>query len=289
VVDDDSAINDFVTRVLQESGMTAQALREPLRVIDTINEFRPDLILVDLHMPQCTGQELAKVIRQQPDYVGIPIVFLSAETDLTTQLGALSLGGDDFLTKPMLPQHLIQAVSARVRRSRELRSLMTRDSLTGLLNHTAIKERLEQEVTRARRGNSTLSLAMLDIDFFKKINDVHGHPIGDRVIKSLTRLLQQRLRQSDLIGRYGGEEFAVLLPGANADEAKRVLDTMREGFARLRHGTPGYEFSATFSAGIATLPPYETASSLTDNADRALYEAKHNGRNRVKVWEDEES
>ena len=261
--------------------MVVKAVNNPFNVIDALLEFTPDLILIDLYMPECNGTDLAKVIRQLDAYVSIPIVFLSAENDLDKQLFAMGLGGDDFLTKPIQPQHLISSVTSRIRRSLMLRSFMVRDSLTGLLNHTAIKDLLNGEVAGAIRQKKHMSFAMIDIDNFKQINDSHGHPAGDRVIKSLSRLLNQRLRSSDLVGRYGGEEFAVVLVDADRMTAMKVLDNIREDFSQLRHLADDKEFTVTFSCGIADVSQFPNTAKLSDAADKALYKAKHAGRNQV--------
>jgi diguanylate cyclase (GGDEF)-like protein len=281
IVDDDPQLSEFYSWALQGAGMQTQHVGDPMHVMEPLINFRPDLILMDVYMPGCSGLELATAIRQQRDYVGIPIVFLSAETDVEKQLSAMSLGGDDFLTKPILPDHLISAVASRAHRSRSLRSFMMRDSLTGLLNHTATKEQIDVELARARRNGDAVCVAMLDIDRFKSVNDTYGHLAGDRVIKNLARLLQQRLRSTDVIGRYGGEEFAVLLSGANGEASLRVLNDIRLGFAALKQQAGSTEFSATLSCGIATFPQHDTAAQLTDAADKALYEAKNSGRNKV--------
>jgi diguanylate cyclase (GGDEF)-like protein len=124
---------------------------------------------------------------------------------------------------------------------------------------------------------------MIDIDKFKLVNDHYGHMMGDRVIKSLARLLQQRLRKSDRIGRYGGEEFAVVLPNCDLDSAVKALDKIRTAFSELHYLHDGKEFSVTFSAGLAGFPAHENADELNQAADEALYEAKHQGRNRIVV------
>jgi diguanylate cyclase (GGDEF)-like protein len=281
IVDDSVALTAYHTVVLEQAGMVVKAVNNPFNVIDALLEFTPDLILIDLYMPECNGTDLAKVIRQLDAFVSIPIVFLSAESNLDKQLFAMGLGGDDFLTKPIQPQHLISSVTSRIRRSLMLRSFMVRDSLTGLLNHTAIKDLLDGEVAGAVRQKKSLSFAMIDIDHFKQINDSYGHPVGDRVIKSLARLLKQRLRSSDLVGRYGGEEFAVVMVDADMTTAMKVLDTIRDDFSRLRHLADEQEFSVTFSCGIADISNFPDAPKLSDAADKALYKAKHAGRNRV--------
>jgi PleD family two-component response regulator len=167
-------------------------LIEPIQAMAELADFQPDLIILDMYMPACTGTELAKVIRHNDRYVSVPIIYLSAEDDLDKQLDAMSEGGDDFLTKPIKPRHLITTVRNRAARARNLKARMVRDSLTGLYNHTHILQLLEDCSFRARRENKPLSFAMLDIDHFKRVNDSHGHPMGDRVIKSLALFLKQR-------------------------------------------------------------------------------------------------
>lgn len=281
IVDDSISLANYHAAVLEQVGMTVKVVEKPMEVMGTLREFAPDLILMDVYMPECTGLELARVIRQLESFVSIPIVYLSAESDMDKQLSAMSLGGDDFLTKPIKPEHLVSSVTSRIQRSRMLRSFMVRDSLTGLLNHTTIKDQLEREVARANREKTPLAFAMVDIDHFKRVNDTFGHPVGDRVIKSLSRLLKQRLRETDVVGRYGGEEFAVIMSNTDGHAAMKVLDELRDAFSRLSHLAEGKEFSATFSCGVAEVGLFGDAIKLGDAADRALYEAKHAGRNRV--------
>ena len=281
IVEDDPVLADYYQLILEEAGMKTIIVTNPTQVMEPLIEFKPDLILMDVYMPDCTGLELAAVIRQQETFVGIPITYLSRETDVDTQMVAMSLGGDDFLTKPIQPDHLVAAVTSRVQRSRTLRSLMVRDSLTGLLNHTNIKEQLHIEVARSDRHNCPLSFAMLDIDNFKQVNDTYGHLAGDRVIKNLARLLRQRLRQTDILGRYGGEEFAVILTDTDGETAVKVLDAIRLDFAQVRQQLSDTGVSITFSCGIASFPDYLDATHLNDAADQALYKAKRRGRNRT--------
>lgn len=281
VVDDSPSLASFYALTLEEAGMITQTVTDPMQVMDALAEFSPELILMDMYMPACAGDEIARVIRQQAAYVGIPIVFLSAETDVDKQLAAMSQGGDDFLTKPIRPERLVSSVMTRAERYRTLRNFMIRDSLTGLLNHTKLKEQLDSELARAIRHNRPLAFAMVDIDHFKSVNDTYGHPTGDRVIKSIARLLKQRLRQEDFVGRYGGEEFAIIMPDTDGPAAIQVLDRIREAFAQIRQRNGDTEFSVTFSSGVAAYPGYAKASELGNAADQALYRAKREGRNRI--------
>jgi diguanylate cyclase (GGDEF)-like protein len=286
IIDDSRAQATYTERSLNSAGILTRTLTEPARAMCALAEFQPDLIILDMYMPGCNGPELAKVIRHNDRYVSVPIIYLSAEDDLDKQLDAMSEGGDDFLTKPIKPRHLIATVRQRAARARHLHARMVRDSLTGLYNHTHILQLLDDARARALRTEQPLSFAMLDIDFFKKVNDTYGHPVGDRVIKSLAMFLKQRLRKSDYIGRYGGEEFAVVLPDTDAATAQQVLEDIRQRFAEILHPAQPQDLACTFSCGIAELHDREDGKTLSKNADLALYSAKHAGRNRSVIFTD---
>ncbi|HUE92132.1 PleD family two-component system response regulator [Pseudomonas sp.] len=285
IIDDSRAQATHTERVLNSAGIITRTLIEPIAAMGQLAEFQPDLIILDMYMPECNGPELAKVIRHNDRYVSVPIIYLSAEDDLDKQLDAMSEGGDDFLTKPIKPRHLIATVRNRAARARNLKARMVRDSLTGLFNHTHTLQLLEDARFRAERDSQPLSFAMIDIDFFKKVNDTYGHPMGDRVIKSLALFLKQRLRKSDHIGRYGGEEFAVVMPDTDAQSAKLVLDEIRQRFAEIQYSAQPHELSCTFSCGISQLAPELDGKLLSQQADQALYVAKHGGRNRVEIYQ----
>ncbi len=283
LVDDSAPEAEYFSHALRLAGMDARIVSDPAGALAQLAEFDPDLVLMDMYLLGCRGDELARVIRQMTQYVSLPIVFLSAETDFDRQLEALDFAGDEFLTKPIRPEQLVKSVSARIARHRDLLEMMTQDSLTGLSNHKQLHRQLESEVARAQRGEYALSFAMIDVDNFKGVNDSYGHPVGDDVLRTLARFLRQRLRQADAVGRYGGEEFAIVLTDTDAPTAARVIDKLREDFSAIRHLAPDAGFCVTFSAGIAALWPSASPADLMIAADKALYQAKREGRNRVVV------
>ncbi|MFA6016246.1 MAG: diguanylate cyclase [Gallionellaceae bacterium] len=283
VVDDEPEIAGYHCVLLQEAGMITYQINDVSRILDTLSEFQPDMVLMDMYMPRCSGRDLAKLIRQVPDYIGLPIVYLSSETDKQKQFSAMRVGAEGFLTKPVVAEELVAAVAIRAERMRTLRSLMARDSLTGLFNHTTTTQLLENAISIAKRSNSTLCFVMIDIDRFKSVNDTYGHPVGDQVILALARILQQRLRNSDIVGRYGGEEFAIILQDMSTESAASLINELREAFSQIIFHATDSEFNATFSAGIASFPAHRRMELLREAADKSLYEAKRAGRNRVVV------
>jgi len=283
IVDDNAALVEGYAAILDGAGMHAKVLTDPSELLDALSEFSPELVLMDLYMPNCSGVEAAKIIRQTPSYVNVPIVYLSTESELQVQLSALEVGGDDFLQKPIQRDHLVASVENRARRFRELSALVSLDGLTGLLNHIHLSLALEAELAQAKRHGGQLSYVMIDIDRFKSINDRFGHTVGDRVIKTLARLLKHRLRSSDIAGRYGGEEYALVLPDTGLDAASKLVDELRTSFSEVPFIHQGKRFTATFSAGIASSLGYSHPKDLIEAADRALYASKREGRNRITI------
>lgn len=284
IIGEQEPVAKYYQVVLRMAGMDAIITRNPGEVLPILESFHPDLILMDLVLPQISGIELAKIIRQMDEYVHVPILFVSGEDDFNKQIEALSLGGDDFLIKPIKAAHLIALVKSRLERLRILRTYMVRDSLTGLYNHTSFLDFLYYEFNRSQRQNTNMALVMLDIDHFKLVNDTYGHMVGDTVLKTLARLLRQRLRKSDMIGRYGGEEFVILLIDSDTEMAYKVIDDIRQSFSEIRFSVAQQEpFTVTFSCGIAAYPEFSAPDLMIDAADKAMYRAKANNRNRVVV------
>ena len=281
VVEDSITASKSIERSLAMCGIETHVIANPRDVLARLAQFQPDLILMDMFMPGCTGVEAARVIRQHPEFLSIPLVYLSGDANVPMQVEALRLGGDHFLTKPYNPVILNAVVQSKIERYRTLRRAMQCDSMTGLYNHSTSKEKLATALLQARAQQQPLAVAMVDIDHFKKINDSYGHPMGDQVIRNLAWFLSQRLRRSDLIGRYGGEEFLVVLPGADAAQAVEVLDRIRQDFGRIKHPYRETWCTATLSVGVAALGEGDGAESLIRQADEALYTAKRSGRDRT--------
>jgi diguanylate cyclase (GGDEF)-like protein len=287
LIDDDLSLAKHFSMVLSHAGIQVSIEIHAEKVLSVLEEISPDLIIMDIYMPICSGFELAKIIRQQAQLDSIPIIFLSTEHDIDKQLLAMQMGGDEFITKPVKDEHLTTAVLTRAKRARLLSDLIMLDGMTGLLKHARMKEQLVTEIYQATRSKLSFAFAMIDIDHFKNVNDTYGHLTGDRIIKSLAQLLRQRLRKSDIIARYGGEEFAVILHDSNRKGTFELIDSIRNDFSQLVHHCEEQEFHVSFSAGIAFFPDYNVAEELNQAADDALYQAKLKGRNQV-VFSDED-
>ncbi|UIP32786.1 diguanylate cyclase [Stutzerimonas kunmingensis] len=283
IVDDDVELAARYSLVLRNAQMQVQILTEPTRVLETMRSFNPEVLLLDVNMPDCSGPELAQMIRLHDEWLRVTIIYLSAETDTHRQMAALLKAGDDFITKPISDTALVAAVYSHAQRARSLSTALARDSLTGLLKHADIKEQLALEVQRTTRTGKPASVVMLDLDHFKQINDTYGHAAGDNVIRALANLLRQRLRRIDSLGRYGGEEFVAVLPECSALQARRIFDEIRVRFAALSFNAGDQEFRVTFSAGICETDGHSASGLLLEHADQALYAAKHNGRNQVQI------
>jgi diguanylate cyclase (GGDEF)-like protein len=283
-VEDDPLQAAFLRKLLESAGYEFRLCEDPKRFESELISFRPDLVLMDIVLPGMSGYDLVRYVRQDERHATLPVLFLTTEGQVDAQIRTARAGGDDHLMKPISPSLLLTAVAARIERSRFLKSLLERDGLTRLLTHTAFVERAQRVVSRkGRTPERRAALVMMDVDDFKGVNDRHGHPVGDRVLRSLAALLRRRLRQTDVVGRYGGEEFAALIEDLDEAEALRLVNRLREDFAATDHaGADGASFRATFSAGVAMLDDHEAGMTAWRRAaDEALYTAKGAGRNRV--------
>ena len=281
-VDDDRDFCAFVTAVLTSAGYDCVVCSDASEFDREITQGKPDLILLDVVLPGTTGYELARRVRQQERYATVPILFLTGQGEMEARIAAMRAGGDEHLVKPVVPNLLLSAVAARLERAQAVQALLHRDGLTRLLTHSSFVERANEVVASQRRNPQPAALVLIDLDNFKRVNDQYGHQTGDRVLTTFSSLLRRRLRHSDIIGRYGGEEFAAILEGLRPDQAVALLSRLAAEFAAVEHeAVSGERLVVTFSAGIAFLQTDMDLPAWIDRADRALYAAKSAGRNQV--------
>jgi diguanylate cyclase (GGDEF)-like protein len=282
-VEDDPDQAAFVKAVLGSGGYGVRICSDPARFEEEAIAFEPDLVLMDINLPGFSGYDLARFLRQNEKYAAVPVVFLTAEYRAQSRIEAIRAGGDDHLVKPIAPAILLSTVAARIERAQFLKSLIGRDGLTGLLNHTAFLEGARGVVLRqSRNPGKGAAFALIDLDLFRAVNDRHGHPVGDRVLASMGALLRRRVRGSDLVGRLGGEEFAVILEDLTEEEAERLMNRLLEEFSVVLHnGADRSVFHVTFSAGVSGFLPGMSVDTWRQSADDALHAAKSAGRHRV--------
>lgn len=308
LVVDDQAVPRLLARAALESlGHRVIEAEDPGRAVDLFLEARPDLVLLDVEMPQHDGYWVARQIRASEQGGWTPILFLSGRHGDEEVLRGIDAGGDDFLTKPVTTmllgaklramQRLLAMRAKLLERSEELRvanaqlhELSTHDPLTGLANRRAIDERLHQEIAACRREGQPLTVALLDVDHFKRLNDRLGHLAGDQSLKQIAHLLSEAcLRPRDFAGRYGGEEFALILPLTPRSGAMTYARALLRAFhrANIEHPDSPVSDRISLSGGLTTCVPDEhtTAEGLLLRADDALYQAKAKGRNRFFSYE----
>jgi diguanylate cyclase (GGDEF)-like protein len=284
-VEDDPSQAAFVRAVLESAGYEVSICADPRRFESSMSSFRPDLVLMDLRLPAVSGHDLVRFVRQEERFAHLPVILMTTEAQVEAEMETMRAGADDHLAKPVPPGLLLSAVAARLERARFLKALLNRDGLTRLLTHGALLERAAAAVARKRRDpDRETAWVMVDLDRFKQVNDRYGHPMGDRVLGALAALLRRRLRQSDTVGRYGGEEFALLLDDLRAEDAVRLVDRLLAEFRALDFTAPGgAPFRVSFSAGIAMLEAGVNLDGWRQAADDALYAAKQAGRDRIVV------
>lgn len=283
VVDDDAALLELTAAILRNREMEVHTLSDPGGFWDSLEEIAPDLVLLDLDMPGFSGLELCQAVRADPRWRELPVLFVTARTGPDAVRAVFAAGADDYMTKPVVHEELIQRIDNRLERLRLVRALADRDSLTGLANRRKASEELERLCRLAKRYGQPLTVAILDLDNFKRINDDFGHDTGDEVLRRFGRRLGREFRGEDTVGRWGGEEFVVGMygmPGMVAVERlRRLLDSWKG--ERFR-GPDGRDFATTFTAGLAELPgSADSLDELLRAADEALYRGKAAGRSRV--------
>ena len=243
----------------------------------------PDLILLDILMPDMDGYEICQQLKQNESTRHIPVIFVTAKDNDDEEEKGFSLGAVDYITKPIRPAVVVARVKTHVMLKRQhdlLARMAMRDQLTGLYNRHYLFDAACRKIARAMRHQYSVCLLMIDVDHFKKINDTHGHVVGDEVLKGIASLMDACSRQEDVAARFGGEEFVVLLGHCEIADA---LEKSQQLLASIEQLKPG-GIEVTVSIGVAELSSSgETFGDLLGRADMALYKAKDNGRNRVEA------
>ncbi len=285
LVDDDPAMLRLLSKWLEKAEYAVRTAEDGRKALEEIEKKCPDFVITDWEMPNMDGIQLCNALRDMklPKYVYI--IFITVCSTQADSVQALETGADDFLTKPIHREELLARLTAgqRVVNLERRLSLMARtDSLTGLMTQRTFYECLNREWQRALRYHVPLSCVILDLDFFKRVNDTHGHPAGDVVLKSVAKLLQDNCRSTDSICRYGGEEFGVLLPETGEGDAAVWANRVRQILRETNIATKRRDLHITASFGLAQLSEDAAiAEQLVDQADQALLCAKQSGRDKV--------
>jgi diguanylate cyclase (GGDEF)-like protein len=285
LIDDCRSIHGLVRLRLRDEPVELQCAFDGESGLKLAQSIKPDLILLDVEMPEQDGFEVCRRLKADAATMSIPIIFLTGAGSTDQKIRGLELGAVDYVTKPFDPAELRARVRATLR-TKYLMDLLSRkamiDGLTGLWNRAYFDARLISDLSAAKRTGATLSCIMIDVDRFKQINDNHGHPFGDDVLRNIAQLLSDGCREEDTLCRYGGEEFAVLCPATSAEMAALLAERLRQAVQDMQIHRQGLVIPVTCSFGIADIhaaPP----ATVVEMADRALYEAKHTGRNRIVI------
>ena len=285
VVDDDPATLRLVRKIIFAAGYRVLAANDGREALDCILTQCPDMLVTDWDMPGLDGLQLCRKLRQHPTPFYVYVLLLTAKSRPEEMVKGLDAGADDFVGKPVNPAALLARLRAGARTiaaERRLRDMASLDPLTGVMNRRSFHERFSAEWDRVSRYGHPLACAMIDLDFFKRINDTHGHAAGDAVLQAIARLLATHCRTTDLLARYGGEEFCVLLTETDEPGAAAWAERVRLAIAAARIPFSDQILGVTGSLGVAArLPDTNSPEALVALADQAMSVAKELGRNRV--------
>ncbi len=286
IVDDDPVIIQLVKERLAKEDFKVTVCYNTLQAEQVIAMEHPDIILLDIILPGENGVEFCRRIRSAETTELIPIIFFSVKGELRDKLAGFATGADDYLPKPFEMEELVARIHAILNRMETLGNLAWRDGLTGLYNRQYLDRRLSEETLHAEAQGYGFSLAMLDLDTFKNINDAYGHSRGDNVLKSVAAALTEIVRETDVICRYGGDEFAIIFPKTGSLSAQIILERLQHKLAAntIVIGEKA-GINITLSIGMASFPKDgRSGEELLSAADSAMYQAKRSGGNKVVIW-----
>ncbi|MFA5523233.1 MAG: diguanylate cyclase [Tissierellales bacterium] len=285
VVDDDPILLDLLEKILFQRGYDVILCSKTLNLIKTIKDNKIDLAIIDLVMPQIDGYEIIELIRKtEPE---MPIIILSGKTNTENKTRALGIGADDYITKPFQEEELIARVERALTRALNFKEKSIEDGLTGAYTKAFLWKKIEEYKSLFNRSKKAFSVAFLDLDSFKDINDNYGHLIGDEVLKCFVSTLKTSLRVTDYVFRFGGDEFIILFPETEEKEAYNVLERFRSciSYNRCLEVNTGIICLSSFSAGITEIENCDDEiEDIINRADKALYNAKAQGKNRSYLY-----
>ena len=289
VIEDHPDQRDLLAIVLQREGYRVVTAANGMDALEKLQQEQVHIALSDIMMPKMDGFELINKIRSNPALKNIYVILITARIQEGDRVRGLDMGADDYITKPFSFSELLARVrvgSRVVQYQQHLEHQSQVDSLTGLFNRRAFEKKVEEEFERAKRYNHPLSLLILDIDNFKVINDTYGHHGGDTALIKISETLKGRTRRSDFPSRYGGEEFVLILPETDAENAIQVAGKIHEEIRGSQFGTTGRPFLLTVSIGVSSSSnkEYSDWREMLADADRALYVAKNSGKDRIEVF-----
>ncbi len=287
IIEDSELQRKVLSRWIAKNGYIAIEAETILEAREKILSEPIDVVLLDWELPDGNGIDLISDILSTSPVGWLPIIMVTGHTEPEYFKIAIEAGATDYITKPAKEIELLARIFSALRIKTlhdQLRETAIRDVMTNLYNRRYMEERIEQEFQRCKRHKSLLSMAMIDIDKFKSINDTYGHEVGDQVIKQLAHELKTSFRKSDIISRFGGEEFVILFPETGITDATRILDRVRENVSKIEMKSDTDQiFHFTFSGGVAggELDEVNSNHDLLKLADKNLYEAKTSGRNQI--------
>jgi diguanylate cyclase (GGDEF)-like protein len=274
VVEDDPEIGRFFQMKLAQSSRAIFVAQTISLAAQVLEERNIALILLDLTLPDADGRSFLKRVRDNARTSTVPIIVVSGRRGPVTKAECFELGADEYFEKPVPMEVLAAAVGAKLKRIAQLDLRERHDALTGVLNRLAFQEVFQRLQALSRRAHASLALAILDMDQFKAINDRFGHPQGDRVLYRAAQIIELALRRSDVVGRWGGDEFVVLLPDTDKDGAQRALDNVRRALQEESIQVAGQALRLSFSAGVVNVREDVSLDDAVAEADRFLYQAK---------------
>jgi len=295
IVDDDAAIRRLVRLFLKRSGYDTIEFSTGSEAREQLMKTPWDLVILDRRLPDMDGVMLAQELKSHPEFKTRFIIMLTGEDDQADKVEGLDLGADDYVTKPFQYPELLARIRAGKRivdlqkelldTNKRLELLSITDGLTNLYNHRYFQDELGRAFDESARYGRPLSLAIVDLDFFKKVNDNYGHAVGDEVLKGVSKIFRESIRSTDLAARYGGEEFAMMMPETDVQDAIAFAQKLRTLVESTPIRTQAGPIHLTVSIGVATVPHpnIHAAKELIVAADEALYRAKRGGRNQVQV------